>query len=234
MKRTSVLAIGVIVLSSISASNLLGAGLPTNMLPFPACQTQEDSIRRIKTDDFPVTNDMFEHDAMLKIDSISAEGVWLRNDSLHQLLIFILEVDYLRAVTYLFDENNISPDMLSRMSLYKNWQPIDKKLKNTYLPEFCKMATPTDAHYFTSVLGFHLGDKKQKALDYYGQPDSILIADGFEIMDWYLTGDIAIEYFEPGTLNIDQTFAEDSFGYEVMMYFKNDILTGLIFFNEEP
>jgi len=198
-----------------------------------------DTIKRFVVDDFPVTNEMLA-DKTSNIFSykkqsgqtFSYDKAWFSNDTLKQTLVFELYTDYHRIVTYHFYNNDIPTDLINRMELHIDGGELalDKqKLKD--FSGFLKQTTKINSTYFITDKGFRLGDTKQKAIENYGFPDKSLTNNGIEKLEWDFVGD---EIYDGIPDLKGKSFAKDSFGYQVVMYYKNGKLIGQILHNDIP
>jgi hypothetical protein len=210
--------------------------------PKPQQQTTvfiSDTIKRFVVNDYPVPDKMLAN----KISNYSSykkqsgqtysyDKAWFSNDTLKQTLVFELYTDYHRMVTYLFDRNNIPTDLINRMELnIDGGEPASEKQKLKDFNGFLKQTTQINSTYFITDKGFRLGDTKQKAIDNYGQPDQQSISNGIEKFEWEFIGDT---FYEGKTDLKGKPLAKDSFGHQVVMYFKNGKLIGQILHNKIP
>jgi len=198
-----------------------------------------DTIKRIVVDDFPVMNEMFanktSNNSSFKKQSgqtFSYDKVWFSNDTLKQTLVFELYTDDHRLVTYHFYNTNIPTDLINRMELHMDGEELasDKqKLKD--FSGFLKQTTKINSTYFISDKGFRLGDTKPKAIDIYGSPDISIMNNGIEKLEWDFVG----EEIYDGKIDLKgKPLAKNSFGYKVVMYFKNGKLIGQVLYNDIP
>lgn len=201
--------------------------------------TYSDTIKRLIVDDYPVTNKMLaakpNNTSAYKKQSgqtYSYDKVWFGNDILNQTLVFELYTDYHRMVIYDFNNNEIPTDLINRMELHTDDGELasrQQKLKD--FNGFLKQETEINSTYFISDKGFKLGDKRKLAIDTYGEPDKNSIIDGIEILEWRFIGD---EFYDGKTNLKGKPLARDSFGYQIVMYFKNGKLIGQILYNNIP
>lgn len=198
-----------------------------------------DTIEKFEVDDFPITNEMLA-DKTGKYSSykkqsgqtFSFDKVWFRNDTLKQFLVFELYTDYHRLVTYHFLENDIPNDLINIMELHVNSGKIaSNNQKSKDFNGFLKQAIKINSYYFISDKGFRLGDKKQKAIDVYGKPDKESMNADFEKLEWEFIGDI---FYDGKTDLKGKPLAKESFGHQIIMYFKNGKLVGQILHNAIP
>jgi hypothetical protein len=198
-----------------------------------------DTIKKFVVDDYPVTNEMLadktSSNSSYKKQSgqtFSYDKAWFSNDTLKQTLVFELYTDYHRLVTYHFLDNDIPTDLINRMELHIDGGELasDKqKLKD--FSGFLKQTTKINSSYFITDKGLRLGDTKQKAVETYGNPDKQTITDGIEKLEWLFIGDTS---YEGKTDLKGKPLADNSFGHQILMYFRNGKLIGQILHNDIP
>ena len=105
----------------------------------------------------------------------------------------------------------------------------EQKLKD--FNGFLKQTTKISSTYFITEKGFRLGDTKQKAIDVYGKPDKQTLIAGVEKLEWEFVGDV---FYDGKTDLKGKPLAKDSFGHQIVMYFKNGKLIGQILHNDIP
>jgi len=113
----------------------------------------------------------------------------------------------------------------------ENGEPADDKSKQKVFSGFVKSSRQIDKKYFRSDKGFKLDDSKSKALQIYGKPDKISKRDSIEKYEWKFVGD---PRFDPKKDKTKKPFAQDSFGYQVTMFFRNNKLIAIIIHNDIP
>lgn len=195
-----------------------------------------DTLSKMNTDDFPVSNAMLEKElnncskSEFKCGACySHDKAWFSNDSLKQTLVFEIYTDFHRLVSYHFYNNDIPEQLLSQLELNdKNGKlaPISQKQKD--IIGFVQNATKINLNYFVSKKGFKLGDSREKAINYYGTPDNTITSNGIEELEWILKGD---HYNSDPKTKIVIT---NSFGHTVKMYFRKGKLIAQILKNEIP
>ena len=198
-----------------------------------------DSIRQFKVDDYPITNEMLLKQSInnpsFKVQSgktISYDKVWFNNDTLKQTLVLELYTDYHKLTTYHFHTEDIPVDLLNKMELHSDGGELaSESQKSKDLDGFVKQATRISSFFLVSEKGFGLGDKKQKAIEIYGSPDKSSMRQGVEKLEWNFIGDT---FYTVGMDLNRKPLAEDSYGHQVSMYFRNNKLIGLILHNEIP
>jgi hypothetical protein len=197
-----------------------------------------DTSKSFVVDDYPVPDDFFveksgESAHRKKIDDIySLEKVWLGNDTLSQTLVFDLATDYHRMIIFHFYSEDIPQKLIERLELHnEEGYPVSFDQKKPGFGKFVKDATKINSYYFTTVKGFKLGDDKQKVLEVYGKSDTVIQSENIEVLDWSFNGDQMEEINEELK---GKPLAKDSYGHQVTMFFRNDKLVAIIFFNDIP
>ncbi|MCU0435405.1 MAG: hypothetical protein MUC87_18250 [Bacteroidia bacterium] len=186
-----------------------------------------DTIKRLKTDDYPVTEDMIN---AVRVNN--SDRVFFKNDSLQQCLIFDMYTDGHRLAIYHFNSAEIPYQLIEIIELYDeqgNPIPNDKKLPE--LNRLIKKSFPLPESYFTSHKGLKIGCSKENATTIYGLPDKKLIENATEKYEWAYTGDIL---YDGKTDLKGKPLALHSYGHKVTMLFKNNTLTGYILHNDIP
>ena len=205
----------------------------------PPATVISDTIKRLVVDDYSVTNAMLvdkkSNNSSYKKQSgqtYSFDKAWFTNDTLNQAIVFELYTDYHRLVTYHFYNNDIPAELIDRMELHVNGGELatkSQKLKDFH--GFLNQATRIDSSYFVTNKGFRLGDTKQKATKSLGNPDKKSMNGGVERLEWAFIGD---ELYDGKSDLKGKPLAKDSFGHQVVMYFKDGKLVGLILYNDIP
>lgn len=198
-----------------------------------------DTIKKFVVDDYPVTNEMLGNGAdknsryeKQSRQLLSYDKVWFGNDTLKQTLVFELYTDYHRLVTYHFLDNDIPTDLINRMELHISGGELaseEQKLKN--FDGFLKHTEKINSLYFVTNKGFRLGSIKHKAIEVYGNPGKQTNTIGLERLEWNFIGD---EFYDDKIDLKGKPLAENSFGHQIIMYFKNGKLVGQILVNEIP
>lgn len=142
--------------------------------------------------------------------------------------MFILFSDNSRIVTACFDNNNIPSEVFSKMDFSDNNNyPANEEDRLLYYKEFFLSAKKIDKKFFTSNLGFRIGDLKEKAITKYGKPYSIKTVEGFEKYYWNPAGARITRQNVPEKdlllIDIKKQF--------ITMYFKNNKLATMILDN---
>jgi hypothetical protein len=199
-----------------------------------------ESGAQITVDDYPVTDNMFKVEFAsrpLKIgQAISQEYWWFKNDSLHESLIFNLAADLFRYKIFHFKNDDIPDGLIHEIDLQrlypkKGYMRLQDSAKARYLPMFIDQATNIGAQYFTSQKGLKLGMNRQKAEIIYGVPDTMFTSNDYKVLSWKFPPDPKFNKLKPVQESI---YAENSFGYNVTMYFKDEELVGMILVNDIP
>jgi hypothetical protein len=198
-----------------------------------------DTIKRFVVDDYPVTNTMLAdktgNNSAHKKQSgqtYSFDKAWFTNNTLNQTIVFELYTDYHRMVTYHFYNKDIPTELIDRMELHVNGGELaTKKQKLKDFNGFLNQATKIDSSYFVTNKGFRLGDTKQKATESFGNPDKQSMNAGVEKLEWEFIGD---EFYDGKSDLKGKPLAKDSFGHQILMYFKEGKLVGLILYNDIP
>ncbi len=96
---------------------------------------------------------------------------------------------------------------------------------------FLKQTTKINSSNFITDKGFRLGDTRQKAIDFYGKPDKQTSNVGVEKLEWEFVGDTV---YDGKTDLKGKPLAEESFGHQIVMYYKDGKLIGQILHNDIP
>ena len=211
-----------------------------DLLPTTKATRSTEGIPSFIVDDFPVTNKMLsEAHAIMTKEIIDSEGAWFSNDTLNQTLVFVTYTDYHRLITYHFLNSDIPKGIIERMQLNDRLKDgsfglgdiASYKQKQNNFKGFIAQAKKISETYFTSKKGFKLGDSKEKALDVYGNPDSILIKNGVEKYEWDFIGDA----FYCDTMDLKgKPLARNNYGHQIILFYRDNKLIGLILHNDIP
>lgn len=207
-----------------------------------------DNFNKFVVDDYPVTNKMLaiktsDNSGYTKKSGeiFSLDKVWFTNDSLKQSLVFELYTDYHRLYIYHFFNNDIPGDLIRHLELYVSKSKFDNvfdtatfKQKQTYFSGFINSAIKINQHYFTTKKGFKLGDKKEKAINVYGNPDKCSTSNNIEKCEWKYEGDYFDSEEHHPKAKTNRPVAKDSFGYSVTMFFRSNKLIAMIISNDIP
>lgn len=200
-----------------------------------------DTIKRVEVDDYPVSNEMLaaisnnsssDKTKSGQCYSYSYDKVWYTNDTLKQTLVFELYTDYHRKVIYHFYNNDIPTEIITRMELHaENGELATEKQKQKDFNGFIKQSNKINSSYFTTKKGLQLGDKKEKAITIYGQPEIQSTTNGIEQLEWELLGDLIYD----GKRDLKgKPLAKNSFGQQVILYFRNGKLIAQVIHNYIP
>ncbi len=197
------------------------------------------TFNTFSVDDFPVDNEMISHqnDPDVHLEKTSGETysfdkAWFGNTELKQNLVLEMYTDNHRLVIFHFYTDDIPPDLLHRMELHtKSGEVASLKQKVEDIDGLLQQSEEIDAKYFTSNKGIKLGMTKQKILKIYGKPNQLIMQNGIEKVDWHFEGDLLNNQRKSSN---NKLVAKDSYGHQVIMYFKNEKLIAQILYNEIP
>jgi len=195
-----------------------------------------DSIQRFIVDDYPVTDEMFgfvDNAREIKSGPIrSLDKAWFSNDTLSQTLVFELYTDFHRSGTFHFFNNPAPKEIIERIELHTDEGEIaSEKPKEKFFKGFLYAAKRISRSYFTSNKELKLGDRIENALKIYGKPDKITVSNHVKTYEWNFAGDIL---YDGKTDLMGKPLAKDNYGHQVLMFFENDKLIGIILFNDIP
>jgi len=209
-----------------------------------ACQAigQSNRITKIIPDDYPVKDSMFQgnYGQLVSGEITSLDQAWFTNDTLKQTLVFDLYTDYHRLEIYHFYNDNIPLELIDEMELYVSkgqfnniFDTATAQQKHSFFKGFLSSGKKISQSYFTTLKGFRLGDKKEKALGIYGNPDKYSISKGIEKCEWKFEGDYrALE--SKTKIKTSKPLAKDSWGFYVKMFFSSNRLMAMILSNDIP
>jgi hypothetical protein len=193
--------------------------------------------KKIIPDDYPVTDAMLGRDVnqdareIKSGDVYSIDKVWFRNDSLKQILVFELYTDQFRNMIFHFKTDDIPKELINTMELHtEDRDTANQKAKEKTFYGFTRLAKPLAKNYFRTNKGFKLDNSKDKAIKMYGKADKISKRDGVETYEWDYIGDS----FYDAKKDIGKKIAVNSYGHQVIMFFRNNKLIGIIFHNDIP
>jgi hypothetical protein len=197
-----------------------------------------DTLKRFEVDGYPITNEMLECDNKIGIreiknkNIISLDKVWFTNDSLNQTIVFEMYTDGFRVAIFHFNNNDIPDALIKKIELHKTYGDLassTQKLEN--FKGFIPLAKKIKSTYFKSNKGVELGDSKEKVLNLYGKPNTILSSNGLDEYSWEFIGDLLYD----GKSNLNgKPLAKDNFGHKATMYFKENKLVALSLYNDIP
>jgi len=195
-------------------------------------KSPEELVKPFFADNYPVTEKMFgkptANRPVITAHLRSENTAWFTNDSLKQTLMFVLFSDNSRIVTACFDNGNAPSEVFSNMDLSDNKNyPASKEDRLLYFKEFFMSAKKIDDKFFTSNMGFKIGDLKAKAIKRYGKPDSIKTVEGFEKYYWNPAG---AQITRQNVPEKDLLLIDEKKQF-ITMYFKNNKLATMILDN---
>jgi hypothetical protein len=196
----------------------------TDKHTYYSCSTHNnlsDTIRSIIPDDYPVTNKMLEKYFYIDGQQYSEEFVWFTNDTLKQTILFQLYTDYHRLSIFHFLNDNFPKDLIKPFSAAEIGC---EKINRTCIDSNIKFADRINRKFFTSNKGIRLNKSKQEVMRHYGKADKIMKQADTEIYSWDFVGDF---FSTDGMPKTNKTYAKNSFGYQVRMFFKNDKLIAM-------
>lgn len=195
-----------------------------------------DTFKRIVVDGFLVTDEMLRKGGYGKEiksgNTLSYDNVWFSNDSLNQTLVIGLYTDGFRTGAFLFQNDNMPDELMKAMGLVtSNGEFVNLQVLKKDINGFLSKSSQINKKFFTTEKGIKIGDSVSKALSEYGEPDSVKSINGIDEYEWTFIGDISFD----GKIDLKgKPLAKDSYGYQVVMFFKRNKLIGLILGNEVP
>jgi len=193
---------------------------------------KNDSIPSFEVDGYPITNAMFKTANYLEKPVLYFDGLWFSHGN--QTLAIALYTDNYRYAIYHFSSDKMPLGMLDEMELNKpqpNGDIADLTLKKELFPQMFPNNNEVDSSYFTSLKGFRLGDSIAKAIEEYGQPDSVAENEDVKTYLWKFIGDT---FYQKGQDLKGKPLARNSFGHQVRMYVKDGKLIGISLHNDIP
>jgi len=195
-------------------------------------KSPEELVKPFFADNYPVTDKMFgkptANRPVTTAHLRSENTAWFTNDSLKQTLMFILFSDNSRIVTACFDNDNAPTEVFSKSDFSdKDNYPASREDRLLYFKEFFGSAKKIDSKFFTSNMGFRIGDLKSKAIKQYGKPDSIKMVEGFEKYYWNPEG---AQITKQNVPEKDLLLIDEKKQF-ITMYFKNNKLATMILAN---
>ncbi|KFF02788.1 hypothetical protein [Chryseobacterium luteum] len=232
MKKTSIalLLLSILFFSCQQKNNDDNVAMKDSDLKSP-----EELIKPFFADNYPVTDKMLGKPTAnrpVTTSHLRSENTaWFTNDSLKQTLMFILFSDNSRIVTACFDNNNVPSELIKKkdfsdFSDHNNY-PSSEEDRLLYYKEFFSTAKKIDTKYFTSNMGFKIGDSKEKAIKKYGKPDSIRVVEGFDKYFWNPAG---AQITRQNVPEKDLLLIDEKKQF-ITMYFKNNKLATMILDN---
>jgi hypothetical protein len=195
-------------------------------------------VEYITPDDYPVTNEMLaSFHGKKDIDGIfSFDKAWFKNDELNEVLIFELYTDYHRLAIYHCKSDFLFEDWLKNIELHRkvhnsNYDLADESKKQQVFKKFFDNAQEIDKTNFKTNQGLKLGLDKNEVLKKYRSPYKNTKIDNIEKIEWVYQGEYSFTEMGQEPTGI---LAQESWGYEMTMYFENDKLIGIIIKNDIP
>ncbi|MEM7373120.1 MAG: hypothetical protein AAF587_31140 [Bacteroidota bacterium] len=193
----------------------------------------EKSARSLIVDDYPFTEAELKdgYQPLKTNDCISYDNAWFYNDSLEQVILVNLYTDFHKMGIYHFSTQDIPPALLSQLPLHQpNGEWASEQTKQDNLPQMIQQGQALPASFFTSNNGFRIGTHQMEAIHQYGSPHQQSKLGEFELLVWTYQGDFMAPYTEVHTYPM----AQNSFGHQVHMFFKEELLVGMILINDAP
>ena len=208
---------------------------------------------------------------------------WFTDKTAKPLIIFGFATDYHRVLEVLLDRNNLDKEMFKRINLERRKDSIidiyrngtDEFLYKDTIRKLVRMSPEEtvkyirhlkpenynilDQKYFVTQQGFHLGMKMDKAIKYYGKPDSLIQLKNIKILYWdfypYITvrnprikgnkifidindndqyADFIINYKDSTSTYYHKPIVLGKYHFQVYMFFKDKKLTGLVLLDDVP
>jgi hypothetical protein len=195
-------------------------------------------IEYLIPDDYPVTDEMLsEFQRNNNTEGIfESDKAWFKNSGVNEVLIFELYTDYHRMAIYHCETEFLFDVLIKDVIVHRKSNQIndgsagmsqEKQVYKNYLEN----AQQIDKSYFTTKQGLKLGMNKNEILIKYNKPDTIISLGDIEKAEFHYKGEYHIR--ETGETPKGK-IAKDSFGYHMVMYFKNSVLVGLVIKNDVP
>ena len=200
----------------------------------------KDTIKRFIVDEYPVTYEMIadqkdeKESTYYKIvgTTLSIDQAWFTNKTRTQTLIFQMYTDGYRSITYHFLNNEFPNELYDKIEFHTIEDGLASKKQITDdFNGFLMLSVKIDSKYFTTSKGLKLGDAKQKILKIYGQPDKRTSNNGIEKFEWSYIGDLLYKGKEDLK---GKPLANESYGHQAYLYFKNGKLIAQILYNDIP
>ncbi len=78
-----------------------------------------------------------------------------------------------------------------------------------------------------------IGENISKIIEQNGKPDTIMLDKKIEMYKWKYRGDLN-DWDTEAEIKANRKIARDSFGYQVILYVKNEKVIGIRLFKEIP
>ena len=191
----------------------------------------------VNMDEFSVTDSMIRSSLReIQIDSVISYMSWFYNEKTKQVLLFEFGTDLYRVETYLFSEEYIKerfPSFLFQRRPYQKNVVICEKDAKTYFPKFIEQSKRINRSFFISKRGLKIGENISKIIEQNGKPDTIMLDKKIEMYKWKYRGDLN-DWDTEAEIKANRKIARDSFGYQVILYVKNEKVIGIRLFKEIP
>lgn len=200
----------------------------------------ENPIENLNTfivDDFPISDEIIKkYELNSKVGNLSAhDQVWFKNTNSNQVLIIELYTDYHKINSLLFYNYNIPNEVLNRINLTSTTGIATLEEKRNHIDAFALNANEIDKIFFQSNNKIKLGINKEFAISIYKKPDTLIKTKNVEILEWEFYGDEYLtEYPNKIKDNNNKYVAKNSFGHKIELFFIDDKLIAMHFFNEIP
>lgn len=201
----------------------------------------KDSLRFFYVDDYNIDDNWLLYDTIVnKSGDVYSQFInWFSNDTLKQTMVFE-HVSGTRVFISCFLNDEIPNEIIERMSLsckmeYGGFSCASFEQKKLSMKGFIGSAKRISQILFITKKGISLGQEKSKAIQVYGKPDKIQSIGTFEKYQWSFIGDWILKIY-PDSIpqSYEKPFALNSWGHEVVMYFKDEKLKALILKNQIP
>lgn len=164
---------------------------------------QKDTVPFIELDYFPVTENIFRKSTAIQKNNPefvinSGEEFWYTDKNNYKILIFEVGTDYHRITQALFDKRKIPEKIFNHLSIHiktdtlpnktSQYRLLNEKESSLLFKRIKPENNIIDDKYFSTKKGFKLGAKKNKAIEIYGKPDSIVNNKNIEILYWNFIG----------------------------------------------
>jgi hypothetical protein len=194
---------------------------------------QQDSITYIRKETYPITNEMLRNGKwpVRSMDILSFEQIWFKNKDASEIIVIGLGTDLYRTNILHIAVRDLPAEIWQYLYLSDTTEnrATAAQIKKA-LPGFIKQARTIDSTYFVSKKRVQLGiTTPQYAINLYGKPDSVLRGSVDKYV-WRFEGDIM-----PDMRNYKKhILVKDSFGYSIIMYFKQEKLIAQMLKDDMP
>lgn len=187
----------------------------------------------VEVDVYPVPEIEVLHEFSMQSGNTFANNqLWLKNDSLNQVLVSAEYGDYGEFIDVHFYKNKVPKDLIHRMEFTtEDGELVENAQKEMDFDGIASQATPMTASVFESANGLRLGDRKEESIRLYGEPHQTEVTEGIERLEWKFSGE---HDFDPKELKKGERIARDSFGFEVIQYYENGKLIAQMLLRAMP